>query len=131
MLLGQACKGQQDNRAQDPDGDISAVDDESDTISESPDQSDESVDGNLRIGNEAFMRDFATARLKEMQDKEWKIKWRGKKVFNVREQVTRIVKIVEDFSGLIGSAAALDASHHAGLAWAGVCVLLPVRKNPE
>ncbi|KAJ5691284.1 hypothetical protein N7488_012019 [Penicillium malachiteum] len=76
---------------------------------------DEDIMTKDHVGDEAHMRNFATVRLEEMQSKEWK--------------VTTIVQIVEKFSGFLGNVAALDTSQHAGLAWEGVCVLLPLITN--
>ncbi|KAJ5714090.1 ankyrin repeat-containing protein [Penicillium malachiteum] len=71
---------------------------------------DEDIMAKHNVGDEAHMRKFATVRLEEMQ-------------------MSTIVQIVEKFSGFLGSVAALDTSQHAGLAWAGVCVLLPLITN--
>ncbi|KAJ6036252.1 ankyrin repeat-containing protein [Penicillium herquei] len=90
---------------------------------------DEDIMAKHHVGDEAHMRKFATVRLEEMQSKEWKVNWKGKEIFNVRNQVSTIVQIVQKFSGFLGSVAALDTSQHAGLAWAGVCVLLPLITN--
>ncbi|KAJ5740738.1 ankyrin repeat-containing protein [Penicillium malachiteum] len=100
-----------------------------DPFPESSSKADEDSLARHPVGDEAHMRKFATVRLVEMQSKEWKVKWRGKEIFNVRKQVSTIVQIVEKFSGFLGSVAALDTSQHAGLAWAGVCVLLPLITN--
>ena len=76
------------------------------------------------VGNEKEMREIAVGKLTLMQRKEWIITWKGH-VFKVRDQVTRIVRIVQSVSGLVTQGAAA-AAMPAGLAWAGVCVLLPV-----
>ena len=51
-----------------------------------------------------------------------------RKAVEVREQVDRIVKVVLVAKDFISSAASIDPIH-AGLPWAGVCMLLPVRKS--
>jgi hypothetical protein len=80
------------------------------------------------FGNEQAMKDIAKSKLDEMLQKEWVLQWKGREVFKVREQVTRFVKFTQSFSGLISQAASLDPTH-AGMAWAGVCILLPVRQR--
>ncbi|KAM5367394.1 hypothetical protein ACJZ2D_010039 [Fusarium nematophilum] len=75
------------------------------------------------VGDEAKMRDVVKRSLEEMQQKEWVLRWHGH-VFEVRDQVTRIVGIVQKMSGFVSPAAGLNP--YSGLAWAGVCVLLPM-----
>ena len=60
-----------------------------------------------------------------MIDKQWMIKFMNQKI-NVREQIHRIVKVVQTAQTLGSVAASLDPIH-AGLPWAGVCVILTVR----
>jgi hypothetical protein len=80
------------------------------------------------VGSEAEMKRLAQQKLQDMQDREWVIRWKGRDVFNVRKKVTQVVGVIQQLSGLIGAAASLDPVH-AGLAWAGVCVVLPVRQR--
>lgn len=75
------------------------------------------------VGDDAKMRAIVKIKLEEMQQKEWVLKWHGH-VFKVREEVTRIVGIAQKISGFASQTAALNP--YSGLAWAGVCVLLPV-----
>lgn len=75
------------------------------------------------FGDEVKMREVVQKSLEGMQQKEWVMSWHGN-VFEVRDQVTRIVGIVQKMSGFVKAAA--DLSPYSGLAWAGVCVLLPV-----
>ena len=77
------------------------------------------------VGKEEAMRLLAAKKLEQMQKGEWIVRWKGKDVFHVRKQVTHIIKVVQQFSGLVDAAANLDRLH-AGLAWAGVCVVLSV-----
>ncbi|KAF4495766.1 Ankyrin repeat-containing [Fusarium agapanthi] len=56
----------------------------------------------------------------------WVLKWHGH-VFKVREEVTRILGIVQKISGFASQTAGLNP--YSGLAWAGVCVLLPIITN--
>jgi hypothetical protein len=79
------------------------------------------------FGAEKSMSRIVTQKLEEMKSKEWELRWRGKSV-KVREQVDRIVKVVKVFKDLGSTAAPLDPIH-AGLPWAGVCVLLSVSKD--
>ena len=64
----------------------------------------------------------------EMASRQWSIKWKGKPR-RVRDQVDRIVKVVQ-FAKDFGSAAAGFDPIHAGLPWAGVCTLLQVCSSP-
>jgi hypothetical protein len=70
------------------------------------------------------MKTFVSERIKEMQNKEWIIRWKGREFFHIREGVNQVVGIVQKFSGLATKAASLNP--HAALAWAGVCCILPV-----
>ncbi|KAI0138783.1 hypothetical protein BJ166DRAFT_607717, partial [Pestalotiopsis sp. NC0098] len=79
------------------------------------------------LGDKDVMRKVVQYNLEEMQTKEWLVRWKGKEVFKVRKQVEGIVNIVKTFSGLIGQVTSLNA--HAGIAWAGVCVILPLVMN--
>lgn len=60
-----------------------------------------------------------------MNDNQWRIKICGRSVA-IREQVDRVVKIVLVAKDFITPLANLDPIH-AGLPWAGVCMLLPVQ----
>ena len=74
------------------------------------------------------MSNILSRKLNEMASRQWSIKWNGKPR-QVRDQVDRIVKVVQigkDF----GSAAAGIDPIHAGLPWAGVCILLQVCSCP-
>jgi len=50
----------------------------------------------------------------------------GKKSIELREQIDRVLQIVIVAKDLGSSLASMDPIH-AGIPWAGVCVLLPVR----
>jgi hypothetical protein len=125
ILLERAAE-QQDKDSEDVGDDIATA--EVSSVPENADQADLNditPPVKRRVGNEEVMRNIARAKLSQMQEKEWTIKWKGD-VFKIRDQVTRIVKVLQTVSGLVGTATALDTTHAAGLAWAGVCVLLPV-----
>lgn len=66
--------------------------------------------------------------LNKMTSRQWSIKWKGKPR-QVRDQVDRIVKVVQIAKDFGSAAAGLDPIH-AGLPWAGVCILLQVRNFP-
>ena len=59
-----------------------------------------------------------------MENKQWTFQWRQKPV-KVREQIKRIVKIIQIVAPITTSAATTDPVH-LGLPIAGVCTLLPV-----
>ena len=66
--------------------------------------------------------------LTKMISRQWSIQWRGQPR-QVRDQVDRIVKVVQIAKDLGSAAAGLDPIH-AGLPWAGVCILLQVCSFP-
>jgi hypothetical protein len=70
--------------------------------------------------------DGVRQRMKAMADKEWVV-YLGSRPIKIREQLNRIVQAIQTASGLGSAAASLDPLH-AGLAWAGICVVLPVTK---
>ena len=70
------------------------------------------------------MRAVVDKRLGALQATDWTLKFHGKDV-KVRDQVDRIIKVVIAVQDLGNKAATLDPLH-AGLPWAGVCLLLPV-----
>ena len=73
---------------------------------------------------EKQMSALVNKKLAFMNEKQWRIKVCGRSV-EVREQVDRIVKIVLVAKDFVSSVASMDPIH-AGLPWAGVCLLLPV-----
>jgi hypothetical protein len=91
------------------------------------------LNGDLRKGDKGYkdpgqyelMTSLVKEKLRVMTRKQWTLPW-GKTSFVVREQAEKIIKIVQQFSGIGTAVAGLDPTH-AGVAWAGVCVLLPVR----
>jgi hypothetical protein len=66
---------------------------------------------------------LASKKLHDVEDSQWKLQLGGNSVV-VREQVDRVAKVLIVTKDFISSAVA--AEPHAALAWAGVCVLLPV-----
>lgn len=73
---------------------------------------------------EKQMSALVDEKLAAMNDKRWRIKMCGRSV-EIREQVDRVVKVVLVAKDFITPFANLDPVH-AGLPWAGVCMLLPV-----
>ena len=74
------------------------------------------------------MSDLIAKKLAIMERKQWRIKTLGSQPVLVREQVDRIINIVlvaRDF----GSTLVNIDPVHAGLPWAGVCMLLPVNES--
>ena len=74
------------------------------------------------------MSSILSRNLNKMTSRQWSIKWKGKPR-QVRDQVDRIVKVVQIAKDFGSAAAGLDPIH-AGLPWAGVCILLQVRSFP-
>lgn len=65
------------------------------------------------------------AKMQEIVKGEWSFSWKGDKV-RVRDQVNYIVKVIRKLQDVGSAAASLDPVH-AGLPWAAICVVLPVR----
>ena len=70
------------------------------------------------------MSKLIESQLAAMQDRQWKVAL-GKKSIEIRAQVDRILQIVIVAKDLGSSLASMDPLH-AGIPWAGVCVILPV-----
>ena len=73
---------------------------------------------------ERQMSSLVNKKLRDMNNRQWRVKVCGRSV-EVRGQVDRIVKVVLVAKDLISPMAGIDPLH-AGLPWAGVCMLLPV-----
>lgn len=86
------------------------------------------VETNLHNGDaskrEKQMSAFVAKKLDAMNKEQWRFTI-GDMSVDVREQVDRIVKIVLVAKEFISPVASVDPIH-AGLPWAGVCILLPV-----
>ncbi|KAL8798161.1 MAG: hypothetical protein Q9182_006912 [Xanthomendoza sp. 2 TL-2023] len=67
------------------------------------------------------------SRLAIMEDNKWRLRM-GEHSIEVRQQIERIIKIVTVAKDFVSSAASMDPIH-AGLPWAGICVLLPLIAN--
>jgi hypothetical protein len=90
-----------------------------DSIIKGPDE--KNTEGSLGMQVDNTVRQT----MKTMTNKQWVLHW-GSNDIKIRNQVERIVKVIQTVSGLASAAASLDPLH-AGLAWAGICVVLPVR----
>ena len=66
-------------------------------------------------------------KLKAVDDAQWKF-FLGDKTVEVKAQLDRIVKAVLFAKGFVSSAVGTEP--HAALAWAGVCMLLPLLLHP-
>lgn len=71
------------------------------------------------------LSDLIERKLAAMKDRQWRVSL-GKKSIELREQIDRVLQIVIMAKDLGSSLASMDPIH-AGIPWAGVCVLLPVR----
>lgn len=98
-------------------------------VSHAPNQlscEDESL-GAAFSNKEEQMSKFIEARLAAMNDRKWRVKL-GEHSIEVREQIDRIINIVLVAKDFVSSVASMDPVH-AGLPWAGVCLLLPILTN--
>ena len=83
-----------------------------------------SLDESNPTKREKAMSVFVSKKLAAMNEKKWRFEVGGRSI-EVREQVDRIVKTILVAKDFISSIASMDPIH-AGLPWAGVCMLLPV-----
>lgn len=67
---------------------------------------------------------FANQKLALLQSREWRMRFNGRDV-KVRDQIDRIANVLDACKNVGDGVAALDPLH-AGLPWAGVCVILTV-----
>lgn len=70
---------------------------------------------------ESQISEFIQSRLAAMNDRKWRIKM-GEHSIEVRDQFDRIIKVVLVAKDFVSSVASMDPVH-AGLPWAGICVL--------
>ena len=97
-------------------------------LSEPESELSTSLDGTEPVQRENLMSSFIAKKLMAMNDKKWKIHVAGSSI-EVREQVDRLLKTILVAKDFISSAASMDPIH-AGLPWAGVCMLLSVGVAP-
>lgn len=77
------------------------------------------------LKREKQMSTLVEEKLAIMNDNRWRIEMCGRSV-EIREQVDRVVKVILVAKDFITPFANLDPVH-AGLPWAGVCMLLQVK----
>lgn len=68
-----------------------------------------------------------TDHIEVITERQWRIKWGARNV-PIRDLLESVTKALDTVKGVGSAAAALDPIH-AGLPWAGVCVLLPLVLN--
>lgn len=78
---------------------------------------------------EAQLSDLIERKLAAMKNRQWRISL-GKISIELRKQIDRVLQIVIEAKDLGSSLASMDPIH-AGIPWAGVCVLLPVRPTSK
>ena len=79
------------------------------------------------VPSQERMAEIVEIQLTAMKQKQWRVQI-GRKPIEIREQVDRIVKILLVAKDFVSAAASMDPLH-AGLPWAGVCMLLPLMTN--
>jgi len=75
------------------------------------------------LGRETQMADLVKERLKAIDDSKWRLKV-GSKTVVIQEQIDRFVKVATFAKDFVSSIVA--STPQGAIAWAGVCVLLPV-----
>lgn len=75
---------------------------------------------------EEQLRDIAKKKVEEVDLVQWQINIRDHSV-GVRDQFDKAVKIIVSVKDFVSSA--VSSEPHAALAWAGVCVFLPVSEQ--
>ena len=77
---------------------------------------------------ERDMSALVEKKVKAVEDARWKFQL-GERTVEMKPQIDRIVKAILFAKDFVSSA--VSAEPHAALAWAGVCMLLPLLLNPE
>ena len=77
---------------------------------------------------ERDMSALVEKKVKAVEDARWNFQL-GERTVEIKTQVDRIVKAILFAKDFVSSA--VSAEPHAALAWAGVCMLLPLLLNPE
>jgi hypothetical protein len=70
------------------------------------------------------IRVIVNTKLGVMTDKQWRWRW-GTRNIRIRSVLEKVAESISAFKDIISPIAQMDPSH-AGIAWAGVCVLMPV-----
>ena len=88
----------------------------------------DSATGSTPNQDSESMSKLIEAKLQEVEQRQWKVQIGGTSV-KVREVVSKLVRAVIFAKEFITPA--INTDPHAGLAWAGVCMLLPLICRPE
>jgi len=83
--------------------------------------------GGLTSSEKERMSGLVAKKLERMEDERWKIKVRDTRI-ELRAQFDRFVNAVIAVKDFVS--AAVNSEPHATLAWAGVCIVLPLLTNP-
>ena len=86
------------------------------------------AEGTRTSKRERDMSALVEEKVKAMDDARWKFQL-GERTVEMKTQVDRIVKAVLFAKDFVSSA--VSAEPHAALAWAGVCMLLPLSLKPS
>jgi hypothetical protein len=82
------------------------------------------IDGHNILGKQEQMQAIIDHCRQRIKSRQWVVRL-GSKEIGIREQVQRIAKIFQQFSGAISAVTALDPLY-AGPAWTGISLILPV-----
>lgn len=85
------------------------------------------VSGSLTSSDKEKMIELVAKMLERIEDEQWRIKVRDTSI-ELRPQVDRFVNAVIAVKDFVSSA--VSSEPHAALAWAGVCIILPLLTNP-
>jgi hypothetical protein len=85
------------------------------------------IDGHNLLGKEEQMQAVIENCQRTIKSRRWVVRLSTKEIC-VRDQVQRIVKIVQQFSGVVGALTALDPVY-ASPVWTGISLILPVSNH--
>ncbi len=77
-----------------------------------------------KVQRSQLIKHLLDKKIKEVDDGAWKLKFKDHELL-VKDLVVPVVGVVQWAKDYVG--AALDSSPYTSIAWAGVCLLLPVR----
>lgn len=77
---------------------------------------------------EEALQAYIKGKAEELEQSRWKVELGGKDI-PVHDIVDKTIKGVLWAQDVIGQAVELSSEPHAGLIWAGVCLVLPVGKR--
>ncbi|KAK7977079.1 ankyrin repeat-containing domain protein [Apiospora saccharicola] len=84
--------------------------------------------GKLRDGKHDRLRFFIERQTENIERNDWKLRFQGHD-FKVKDIIEPVVAITQSVKYFIGNA--VEVSPPASLAWAGICLLLPLFLNPS